>query len=223
MMEEREFSQQGRHLAVIGSCVFCRNGHDSCVCNFMRAHSNGGSRQQELLYWLLTSLDVNWVDISLLFIILGCCDMSLYNASNISNNCSCYMAPFSLSQIFCQLCYLVLCVLSFVDTFDPRRICSIISTWVQFVSVSGGDISQIYQGAKWYPPSHLSSICGWKEVVALLSLGVNGSEDESDRSFPSGAEAEIGQRGLRLRSVPHMSSPCDGKEAGAWRWPPTPT
>ena len=54
-------------------------------------------------------------------------------------------------------------------------------------------------------------------VVGLLSLGTNGSEDGGDRSFPSGAEAEIGQCGLRLRSLPHMSSLCDGKEAGAWR------
>jgi len=135
MLEEREFSLQGRRLAVIGSCVFCRNGHSSCDCNFMHAHSNGGSRQHEWHYWLLTSLDINWIDKSLLFISLRCCDMSLYNASNISNNCSCYVAPFSLSQIFCQLCYLVFCVLSCVETFDPRRICSILSTWAQSVSV----------------------------------------------------------------------------------------
>lgn len=48
-------------------------------------------------------------------------------------------------------------------------------------------------------------------------LGNKWVRDESDRSFPSGAEAEIGQCGLRLRSVPHMSSLCDGKEDGAWR------
>jgi len=41
----------------------------------------------------------------------------------------------SLSQLFCQLCYLVLCILSCVETFDPRRICSILSTGVQSVSV----------------------------------------------------------------------------------------
>lgn len=137
-MEEREFSLQGRRLAVIGSCVFCRNGHSSSDCTFMNAHSNGGSRQHELLYWLLTSLDVNWIDKSLLFISLRCYDISLYNAPNISNSCSCYMVPFSLSQIFCLLCYLVLCVLSCVQTSDPRRICSILFIWFQSVSVCQG-------------------------------------------------------------------------------------
>jgi hypothetical protein len=70
-MEEREFSLQGRRLAVIGSCVFCRNGHNSCDCNFMHAHSNGGYRQHELLYWLQTLLDINWIDKSLFFVSYG--------------------------------------------------------------------------------------------------------------------------------------------------------
>jgi hypothetical protein len=124
-----------RLLAVIGSYMICRSGPNSCDCNFMHGHSNGRSRQHELLYWLLTSLNVNWIDKSPLFVSLRCCDMSLCSASNISNNCACYMAPFSLSQIFCQLCYLVLCFLSCVETFDPRSICSVLTTWVQSVSV----------------------------------------------------------------------------------------
>jgi hypothetical protein len=57
---------------------------------------------------------------------------------------------------------------------------------------------------------------GLRGVVGRLSLRTNGSKDEGDRSFPSGAEAEIGQYGLRLRSVPHMPALFDGKEAGAW-------